>query len=90
MMFWKDKDGFTKEDFEKLTTGFLFIIGVLVVLYKYLIENETNTNMIYLVTILGSLFVVRKGISYFKPNRYYRYNFEDESPNEFVDSENQI
>lgn len=70
--FGNDTDGFNEKDFEKLVTGFLFIACVGAVIYKYLAANITNTDMIYLCAILGSLFVVRKGISYFKPDRYYQ------------------
>ncbi|QZY57174.1 hypothetical protein [Crassaminicella profunda] len=75
--FLNDTNGLTERDFEKVTTGVLFILTVLSVLYRYLRYAETNKDIIYLVSILGSLFVIRKGISYFKPDRYYQNTMGD-------------
>ncbi len=75
--FLNDNDGFSEKDFEKLATGFLFILASLSVIYKYLTTNIVNTDMVYFTSILGSLFIVRKGISYLKPDRYYQNTTKD-------------
>jgi hypothetical protein len=68
--FWRDKDGFTKEDFEKLVTGILFTLSVLVVLYVYVMKMDVNRDIVYLCTALGGLFVIRKGLSYNFDSKY--------------------
>lgn len=78
--FGNDKNGLSEKDFEKLVLGILLIIVVLAVVFKYLTKDITNMDMVYLATMLGSLFVVRKAASYFKPERYNAPEYTEEEP----------
>lgn len=78
--FGNDKNGLSEKDFEKLVLGILLIIVVLAVVFKYLTKDITNMDMVYLATMLGSLFVVRKAASYFKPERYHAPEDTEEEP----------
>jgi hypothetical protein len=54
--------------------GLLFILGSLIVFYKFLTKDITNSEFNYFVMGLGGLFVVRKIFSYFKSSDYYSQN----------------
>jgi hypothetical protein len=61
---------FNKNDFEKIVLGILSIISVLVTLYLT-IKGSLSVNIsLDLSKFLIGVFVVRKGISYWKPERY--------------------
>lgn len=61
----------TKDDFEKFLTGGLFAITVLIVMWKYLVKDFVDPNIVYFSLGIGSLFVLRKTASYFKSDSYY-------------------
>ena len=62
MKFLKDVVSFT--DFEKLVTGTAFSLSVLVALYRYFRFAELHSDMVYLVTSIGGLFIARKVAKY--------------------------
>ncbi len=59
---------------EKYVTGSTFLLSTLAVIYKFMITNTGNSDMIYFSLGLGGIFVTRKAVSYFKPNQYYYNN----------------
>lgn len=63
-------DGFDKSDFEKLITGLAYIILVIAIVYMFVKHQYTDYNIIGMCVGAGGLFVARKGLSYFKPERY--------------------
>lgn len=69
--FWNDENGFSESDFEKIILGLSFIITVIAIVFRFCKLGTTEPNIIYYSLGIGSLFVVRKGLSYFKPNQYY-------------------
>lgn len=79
--FGNDKNGLSEKDFEKLILGVLLIIVVLAIVIKYILNDLANMDMVYLATMLGSLFVVRKAASYFKPDRYNATTNNEENNN---------
>ena len=56
--------GLAVGDFEKITLGFLLICCVIVTLVVYCKRGIIDSNIVYLASMLGSLFVVRKGLKY--------------------------
>ncbi len=85
--FGNDKNGLSEKDFEKLILGVLLIIVVLAIVIKYILNDLANMDMVYLATMLGSLFVVRKAASYFKPDRYNAIT-NNEEHNNYTDYNN--
>ena len=79
-----DKDGFSIKDFEKLILGILTIIIVGTICYKYCVDSLAKQEMIWLAGTFGTLFVARKGLSYFKPGSYSVQQSGENT--EFVDS----
>lgn len=65
---------FDIRNLEKYVTGSTFLLSTLAVIYKFLITNIGNSDMIYFSLGLGGIFVTRKAVSYFKPNQYYYNN----------------
>jgi len=57
-------------DFEKILIGALLIVATLVVVYKFFLTGVSDQGMIYLIVSFLSAFVVRKGLTYWKPDRY--------------------
>lgn len=55
---------FNKQDFEKYTTGILYAIVVLSIVYKFLETNIISVDAIYFTTITGSFFIGRKIAKY--------------------------
>lgn len=72
--FWNDSDGFNKGDFEKLVTGLLFIVTTIALVIRFLQDKPTDLVFVQFALGIGALFVVRKGLSYFKPEQYYTAN----------------
>ena len=65
---------FDIRNLEKYITGSTFLLSTLAVIYKFLVTNTGNSDMIYFSLGLGGIFVTRKAVSYFKPNQYYFNN----------------
>lgn len=62
--FTNDNDGISISDFEKLVLGTTFIsliVSSIIYLFKF---NSIDTNLVYLISTVGGLFVLRKGLKY--------------------------
>jgi L-lactate permease len=57
--------------FEKVILGFLLIATTGAVIYNYLKVGNVGPEMPNIIGLFLAAFVVRKGLSYFKPNQYY-------------------
>lgn len=90
--FWNDDNGFSESDFEKIILGISFLITVAAIIFRFCMFGTSDPNIVYYSLGIGSLFVVRKGLSYFKPNQYYANVYgEGENTNETIKKlENQI
>lgn len=83
--FWNDSNGFSESDFEKIILGVSFLVTVAAIVFRFCKLGTTEPNIIYYSLGIGSLFVVRKGLSYFKPNSYYANVYgESENTNETI------
>lgn len=58
------------QNFEKIVVGILLVLIVLSALYRYLKTGDLHPGIIELVLIMVSSFIVRKGLSYFRPAHY--------------------
>jgi hypothetical protein len=80
LSFWQD--GFTMEDYEKLTLGLLLTLAVVIASVKFIAVGTVDSNYTTIIGILASTFVARKAVSYFKPQTYYdnRNNHYNNTP----------
>lgn len=51
-------------DMEKIVVGILLVISTFVTLFVYLTKTEIDPNIVYLVSVLLTAFIVRKGLKY--------------------------
>jgi len=68
--FWNDFGGLSIQDTEKIITGISFLATVFVLLYKYLTKDIIDPLIVQYSLGVGGLLVIRKGLSYWKPERY--------------------
>lgn len=61
-------------NFEKVILGSAFMLVTIAIICKFLIKDIADYNMIGWNLGIGSLFVLRKGLSYFKSDSYYMNN----------------
>lgn len=80
---------FKEINFEKLILGFCFLLVTCAIVCKFWIKDIADYNMIGWNLGIGSLFVVRKGLSYFKSNSYYMNYQNEQSQNEQSQNEQQ-
>ena len=79
--FWND--GVSQVELEKVVMLFLFSIGSLLLFYQYVLNGEINSTMANFVIGLGSLTVVRKGVSYIGDK--INNNTENKSEYEYIE-----
>jgi hypothetical protein len=63
-VFWRDDEGFTVHDLEKIVTCILFTITTLAVVVKFIMTNVSDSDMTIFALGLGGLFVARKAFKY--------------------------
>lgn len=61
---------FNTTNFEKILLGAGLALVILAIVYVYVTNRQADGGMISLVGILVSGLVARKGLSYWKPDRY--------------------
>jgi hypothetical protein len=62
--FINDSNGLSLQDFEKIVFGLSFIaliVTAIVCIFKF---KTIDTNLVYLTSTVGGLFVLRKGLKY--------------------------
>jgi hypothetical protein len=69
--------GMDKDDFEKIVLSLCLLATTAVSLYVYLTLGHIDTDMIYLVGLFLTAFITRKGLSYWKPERYKKQRIEE-------------
>ncbi|OHD22826.1 MAG: hypothetical protein A2Y34_04360 [Spirochaetes bacterium GWC1_27_15] len=82
--FWSDQDGLDIKDVEKLLLSFLLLVIVFTILYMWVFKSVESALINELAYAVGSLLVLRKGLSYFKKDSYNAQSQTQENENIFT------
>jgi hypothetical protein len=71
--------GIDMQDYEKLVLSFAIVVLVLVTAYRYIYFGTIIYEMVSLIGLFLTAFVMRKGLSFWKPERYSKMKIEEKT-----------